>query len=177
MSEFGTPGSGSGTEADEPRGDTSEEKQAWSAVLEDVQTIASQLEADGWTAVTTPAGDTAPEPADAGPSDRFGFVHVVPGDDAGRIRELLDGAEITEFNVYSRTVGETFFFVTELRAPEQKTAVLVAGAYDVGEVRPLYETARERGCVYTHLQKLDGTHVASVRHDDFEKLFPDSLRE
>ncbi|MFC7081917.1 DUF7529 family protein [Halorussus caseinilyticus] len=37
----------------------------------------------------------------------------------------------------------------------------------------LVKTALEEDEMYTHVQKLDKTHLGSFRHDDVEKFFPE----
>lgn len=156
---------------------TDAEKTGWKATLEELDTLADDRRADGWDVLTTQAGDTAPEPPDAGETDRFGLVHVVPGDDADRLAALFEDTDIDEFEAYRRTVGTTCFLVTELRDTESRQCVLVAGAYDVGDAQELADHAAEVGHLFTRFQRLDGTPVAEVRHDSYEKLLPPSLTE
>jgi hypothetical protein len=156
---------------------TDAEKTGWAATLEELAALAEDRRASGWSVLTTQAGDTAPEPPDAGETDQFGLVHVVPGDDADRLADLFADIEIDEFEAYRRTVGTTCFLVTELRDTETRQCVLVAGAYDVGEAETLATHAAEVGHLFTRFQRLDGTPVAEIRHDSFEKLLPLSLTE
>jgi hypothetical protein len=168
-------GSREGTDerVDERPGDA--EKTGWEATLDELQQLADQRREAGWEVAVTRAGNTAPEPPDAGDTDRFGLVYVVPGDEADELEALLEGAEIDEFEAYRRTVGTTCFLVTELRATESRRCALVAGAYDVGDAGPLAEHADSVGHLYSRLQRLDGSLVAEVRHEEYEKLLAESL--
>lgn len=163
--------------ADEPADDrpTDAEKAGWAATLEELSTLADQRREAGWTVVRTQAGNTAPEPPDAGDTDRFGLVHVVPGDAADELTDLFEDADIDEFETYRRTLGDTCYLITELRDTERERCVLVAAAYDVSEAGALADHAAEVGHIFTRFQRLDGSLVAEVRHEAYEKLLPRSL--
>ncbi|MFW5911309.1 MAG: DUF7529 family protein [Halolamina sp.] len=151
---------------------TDEQKGGWAATLEEMHALADEREADGWAVLMTQAGDTAPMPPEAGDTDQFGLVHVVPGDDADEVEDLLEDGTFDEFEAYRRTVGSTCFLLTELRDTENGRCVLIASAYDVAEAEALAEHAADVGHLYTHLRRLDGTPVAEIRHDAYEKLLP-----
>ncbi|MFB6218708.1 MAG: hypothetical protein ABEH77_05945 [Halobacteriaceae archaeon] len=151
--------------------DASGTASGWERTVSEMQTAAARLEEAGWTVETVRAGDTAPEPPEAGEADRFGLVHTVPGSAAAAVRSVL-GDDVEEYTLYRRTVGSTTFLVTELRAPGSRRALLVAGAVDRDDAAALREAASERGEMYTHLQLLDWTHLGSVRHDDPAAFFP-----
>lgn len=153
------------------------EKSGWAATLEELQALADERRAEGWTVLQTQAGDTAPESPDIGDTDQFGLVYVVPGDDADEITELFDTGAVDEFETYRRTVGGTCFLLTELRDTANRSCVIVAGAYEVGDAVPLASHAAEVGHVFTRFQRLDGSQVAEIRHEAYEKLFPPSLFE
>ncbi|NHX37525.1 MULTISPECIES: DUF7529 family protein [Halolamina] len=153
------------------------DKQGWIATLEELHALAEERRADGWTVLTTQAGDTAPVPPETGDTDRFGLVHVVPGDDADELTELLADGTIDEFEAYRRTVNATCFLITELRDTERRECVLVATAYDLGEADALASHAADVGHIYTRIRRLDGTPVAEIRHEAYEKLLPASTTE
>jgi hypothetical protein len=156
---------------------TDAEKAGWAATLEELAALADERREAGWSVVRTQAGNTAPEPPDAGDTDRFGLVHVVPGDDADELTALFEDAEIDEFESYRRSLGGTCYLITELRDTERRDCVLVASAYDVAEAGALADHAAEVGHVFTRFQRLDGELVAEVRHDAYEKLLPRALFE
>lgn len=149
-------------------------KDAWSRTLGDVDRMAEGLAEEGWETLVLPAGDTAPEPPEDGPSGRHGLVYVVPGDRAERLRELLVEATLHEYDVYRTTVEGRVFIVTELRDPDHEVVVYVAGNYELHTADRLVETVADTGTMYTHLQKLDGTAVATFEHDDWQKFFPNA---
>lgn len=153
------------------------DKAGWAATLEELQALADERRTEGWDVLATQSGHTAPEPPDAGDTDQFGLVYVIPGDDADRLADLLADAAFDEFEAYRRTVDGTCFLVTELRDTERRQCVLVAGAYDVADARPLAAHAAEVGHLFSRFQRLNGTPVAEVRHDAYEKLLPASLTE
>lgn len=169
------PGPTEGTDERADNRPTAAEKAGWAATLEELSTLAGQRREDGWTVVTAQAGDTAPEPPDSGDTDRFGLVHVIPGDTAEELTDLFKDTEIDEFESYRRTLGGTCYLITELRDTEHRRCVLVAGAYDVAEAGALAAHAAEVDHLFTRLQRLDGRLVAEVRHEAYEKLLPRSL--
>ncbi|UWG46393.1 Uncharacterized protein HSRCO_0091 [Halanaeroarchaeum sp. HSR-CO] len=149
-------------------------KDAWSRTLGDVDRMAEGRAEAGWETLVLPAGDTAPEPPDDGPSGRYGLVYVVPGDRADRLGELLTEATFPEYDVYRTTVEGRVFIVTELRDPDHEAVVYVAGNYELRTADRLIETVADSGTMYTHLQKLDGTEVATFEHEDWQKFFPNA---
>jgi len=156
---------------------TDAEKTGWAATLEEQELVADERREAGWEVLAVQAGDTAPEPPDAGDTDRFGLVYVIPGDEADELAALLEGTEIDEFEAYRRTVGTTCFLLTELRDTGSRRCVLVAGAYDVGDAEALADHAAAVGHLFSRFRRLDGSIVATVRHDACEKLLPPSLTE
>jgi len=151
-------------------------KEGWQATLADMERMGEELEAEGWRVLTIGAGDTVPEPPDAGRTDRYGLVHVIPGNDADAFREAHENGEFPEYNVYrTQTEGEVFL-VTELRDPGTDTAILIAGQFSVGDAVPLMRAVVRTGDVYTHVRKLDATRLGSFEHDGYEKFFPNPER-
>lgn len=154
-------------------------KDAWTRTLSDVRARADEYERGGWDVLTVAAGHTAPESPNAGSENRFGFVHVLPGDVASEVREAIAESKFTEYDVFRATTDGRVFLMTELLDPEARRAILVAGSYELRKVGPLVAAADEAGVCYTHLQTLDGTVVGSFEHDDYEKFVPriDAFRD
>ena len=152
--------------------DGADDPGAWERTVTEMRELAADREADGWETVTVRAGDTAPEPPDAGESDRFGFVYTVPGSAADSFRAVYDAGEFDSYTVYRRRAGETLFLVTEVADTDAKRAVFLAGAVDLGVAGDLRETAVEAGELHSHVQLLDWTHLGSFRHDDPAAFFP-----
>ncbi|MFB6296158.1 MAG: hypothetical protein ABEH66_04860 [Halobacteriales archaeon] len=152
---------------------TPEDAGEWTQTVAEMRELAAEREAAGWTVETVRAGDTAPEPPELGESGRFGLVHTVPGSAEAGVRSVLQDGVVEEYAVHRRTAGSTRFLVTELRDPDAKRVLLVAGAVDLDDASDLAAAARERGTMYTHVQLLDWTHLGTVRHDDPAAFFPD----
>jgi hypothetical protein len=172
-------------------------RDAWQRTLNDAETLAEQREQDGWETLVIPAGDTAPEPREAGDSDRYGLVHVIPSNFADDFEALSD-EQFSAYDVYRAESDGRVFVVTELlearsddetesdgestgvetTADGESTdgaaglAVYVVGTYELRHAGDLIETAIDADLMYTHLQRLDGTEVASILHEDPEKFFP-----
>lgn len=143
----------------------------WERTLTEMRALAAERRAEGWTAATVQAGDTTPEPPSAGESDRFGIVYTVPNDSVDPIRSFSDDGSVDEYTVYRRTAGSTLFVVTELADHDSRAVLFVAGAVDLDYADDLKTAAAAAGEMYTHLQLLDWTHLASFRHDDPSAFF------
>lgn len=147
-------------------------KEAWGRTLEEMEALAAEREADGWDVVTVAAGHTAPESRDAGDTDRYGLVYVAPGNRARPFYEAYDRGDYPRYEVYRGETETRIFLVTELIDPDVETAILLAGNFRRLDARGLIRTVRETERMYTHVQKLDGTHLGSFEHADHEKFFP-----
>ncbi len=148
---------------------------AWERAIDDMRELAAERAADGWTTVTVHAGETTPEPPSEGESDRFGVVYTVADNAAGEIETLTNETSMDEYTVYRRHVGKTLFLVTEFADHEREAALFVAGAVNLQFADELFEAAMERGEIYSHLQLLDWTHLASFRHDDPSAFIPEEV--
>lgn len=147
------------------------EKEAWSATLDDMEAIASELEAEGWSTITIQAGATWP----TGPDDddeRYGLVYVVPGNKAEPFVDAVETGDFPRYEVHRAERDGKVFLVTVLSDPETETAILLAGAYEMRRSLNCARTAAEEGAMYTHVQKLDGTPLGSFRHEGYEQFFP-----
>lgn len=147
---------------------------AWSRTVAELRLLEEELEGDGWDVAAIIAGHVAPEPPAAGDTDRFGLVHVIPGDQAEAFNDAFSAGEFAEYEVFRQRLGQRLFLVTKLSDPDARTAILLAGNVDLTQSADLIETARDRELLYSHVQLLDGTHLGSFRHDDpglfFEEL-------
>lgn len=151
-------------------------RNAWQRTLADLTRREAELDDDGYDVVAIAAGHVAPVHPDAGETDRFGLVHVIPGNDAEAFREAFDAGDYPEFQVYRTEVTGRVFLVTELRDPESRRAILLAGNYELRKAAPLVTAAKEVGETYTHVQTLDETYLGSFRHEAYEKFFPHADR-
>jgi hypothetical protein len=150
------------------------EREAWKLTNEDMEAIANERRAEGWDVTTATAVHTNPANKDQGETDRFGFVYILPGnhaDDFAAAYERADG-DFADFVVYRREINISAFLVTELLDPETKTAIVVAGHYDRRRAGGLVKNSIDEGEIYTHAQTLDGTHLGTVRHEEFDPFFP-----
>lgn len=152
--------------------DADDHEGAWSLTVAELRRMAEELEADGWEVAALPAGHVAPESPGAGDTDRFGLVHVVPGDGADAFERAFEAGGFTEYEVFRRLVGNRLFLLTKLTAPGERVAILLAGSVDLTQADPLAEAAAERGELYSHVQLLDGTHLGSFHHGDPSLFFP-----
>ena len=147
-------------------------KGAWQRTLDDMTHLADELEEQGWDVVTIPAGHTAPENPDAGETDRFGLVHVIPGNKAEPFQEALTQGTFPHFEVFQQEVDGRIFMVTMLQDPESETAILIAGNFEIRHAPGLVKTVQREDEMYTYVQKLDKTLLGTFQHDDWEPFFP-----
>jgi len=146
--------------------------EGWIQLLEEMDAMAAELAAEGWETLTIPAGDAGPVTADQGYTDRHGYAYVVPGDAAERFAELFvpDGFPRTE--VYRATTGEKLYLLTVFLDPSTQAAILLAGVLDRSDLGECRRVAEETGVMYSHVRKVDGTHLGSFEHEDPEPFFP-----
>lgn len=154
-------------------------KNAWQATLQDMEGMASELEEEGWTTTVLAADNTAPTISEAGDSDLYGLVSVIPDNFADEFTEAFEqgheeGSGFEKYEVYrSETEGWAFqvtVFYDELTA----NAILLAANYQLMHAEGLMRAAMERGEMYTHIQTLDGTILGSFRHEAWENFFPNA---
>jgi hypothetical protein len=146
------------------------EKEAWAATLEDMHALASELEDDDWSTVTIQAGNTAP--TGRSDDDRFGLVYVIPGNKTEPFNEAFDVGAFPEYEVYRAEQNGKVYIVTAFLDPDSKTAVLLAGMFELRNALECARAAVEEDTMYTHVQTLDGTHLGSFRHDGYKNFFP-----
>lgn len=147
-------------------------KSAWQETLEDMEALAEELEEEGWDVCTVGSGQTAPEIPDAGETDRWGLVHVIPDNFADEFESAFAAGDFPVYDVFRNEMEGQVFFVTLLRDPDSRTAILVAGNYRLFDASGLVRVAKREGRTFTHVQTLDGTVLGTFRHDDPAKFFP-----
>jgi hypothetical protein len=147
----------------------------WQRTLTETNEMAARLESEGWTVATIRAGHVAPEPPSHGDADRFGFVYVAQDSEAAAVRDLLPAGSFDRYEVFNSRVGSDLFTLTRVSDVDQQLAVLLAGAVNLSHASELAAAARDRGEMYSHVQTLDGTHVASFEHDDPEPFLPEDV--
>lgn len=153
---------------------TDEDDGGWASVLGEMDELASDLDADGWTTLTIAAGDAAAVTPETGRADRHGYSYVVGADDATAFEEAFvpDGFPRTE--VYRAETGTHLFVLTVLQDPPSEQAILLAGAFDTQRVRECERVASETGRMYTTVLAADGTLLGAFEHDDPAAFFPDA---
>lgn len=149
-------------------------RDAWQQTIDDGRALEEERQEAGWETLLIPAGHTATEPPDVGGTDRYGLVHVIPDNFAEEFEELFERGDFPAFDVYRAEASGRVFLVTELLDPDQQLAILIIANYKLRDAADLIETVREEGDMYTHVQTLDGTHLGSFEHENYEKFFPEA---
>lgn len=146
-------------------------KEGWKQTNEEMHLLADERRADGFDVVTVTTVHTDTVTPDMGDdTERFGFVHVVPDNHADAVVDALDDLDVTRYEAYRSTVDNNAFLVVELLDESASRALLFASYYDPTEATAMIDAARERGVLYTHLKRIDGTHLGTIRHEAFEPL-------
>jgi hypothetical protein len=148
-------------------------KDAWRRTLQELESLGAEREEEGWNVIAIPVGHAAPEPPDAGDDDRFGFVHVIPGNYESAFRDAFEASGFERYNVYRQAVGGQVFFILELLDAATEKAILLAAQFSTHHGQELESVVAEEGVVYTHVQKLDGTHLGTYQHDEPDRFFPE----
>ncbi|WP_458185925.1 DUF7529 family protein [Haladaptatus sp. NG-WS-4] len=148
------------------------EKDAWGRTLDDMEAMAADLESEGWNVIEIAASHTAPENPEAGDTDRFGFVYVIPDNYAEEFSDAFEAGTFPKYQVFRKEVSSRVFMLTQYLDPDTETAILIAGTYEMMHAPPLVKTAMREDEMYSHVQTIDGTVLGSFRHDDYTKFFP-----
>ena len=145
--------------------------EGWMQLLEEMDAMAAALDDEGWETLTIPAGPVGP---DERYTDRHGYAYVVPGDAADRFAELFvpDGFPRTE--VYRAISAGNLYLLSVFQNPATEAAILLAGVLNRSDLGECRQYATETGRMYTHLHRLDGTHLGTFEHEDPEPFFPGS---
>ena len=140
--------------------------------VEDMRAMAKDREDKGFQTLTIPAGDVATKnPADG--DDEWGLSFVIPGDRAEDFEFFYAEGEYDETGVYQSATTAHVFVVTEYVDFDAGLVVFLAGSYEKRFAAPMVRTAMDRGRMYTHVKKLDTTHLGTFEHDDPHEFFPD----
>lgn len=152
------------------------ERDGWIRTLDDMRSMAAELEDEGWDVIAIGAGDTAPEHPEVGRTDRFGLVHVIPDDKADAFVEAFERGTFPNYRVFRNETNGRAFIVTRLLDPDTEQAILLAGTFELRNATSLVKTAMDEGEMYTHVQTIDKTVLGAFRHDDYESFFPNPER-
>jgi hypothetical protein len=155
--------------------DTDGETSSWGRTVREANEMAEQLRTDGWEVVVVRAGHVAPLAPDAGETDRSGLVYLAPDGVAESLPAVAERGEFDRSAAFRRRVGTDLFLVTRVDDPERRLTVLLVGAVDLSRAAAtdLAAATRERGRLQSHVELLDGTHLATFGHDHPEDFLPE----
>ncbi|WP_435099021.1 DUF7529 family protein [Halarchaeum sp. P4] len=150
---------------------------AWEETLADMEALAEERREGGWDVVTLTAGDVRIEARATGPEAdedaRYGFAFVVPKNDAEAFTEVFEEGAFPAYEVYRAEREGRVFLVVSYLDPDSETCILLAATYLKRDASQLVQTVAETEEMYTHVEKLDRTHLGSFRHEDHTKFFPE----
>lgn len=167
------PGESGGDDADQLARTAEQSQSGWKQAVADMKAMAADRAEAGYETLTVAAGDTTPKSPSTGDSEEWGLSYVVPGNVADEFTTLYARADFGETGVYQADAGPNRFIVTECLDHDAQIALFVAGGFRLQFAAPLVRTALDRGKMFTHLKKLNGTHLGTIEHDDPEAFFPD----
>jgi len=151
---------------------TGTEKTVWEQVREEAAALAAGLRADGWDVSQVQADHVAAiEPGDS--AAHAGLVYTVPDSVGETLPALVEGGSFDRYDVFRTVAGGDLYLVTRLRDEETERGVVLAGVVALDQVAELADAARERGELRSHVRLLDGTHLATFRHEDPTHFFPE----
>lgn len=155
--------------------DTGSDASAWAQTIAEANEMAEDLREDGWTVVVVRAGHVAPVVSDDRDDDRFGLAYVAPDGVAESLPAAIEGASLDQSAVFTQQVGSDLYLLTRVSDPDARVAVLLVGAVDLSQpgVDDLASLASDRGHLYSIVELLDGTHLATVRHDHPADFLPE----
>jgi hypothetical protein len=147
-------------------------KDGWQRTIEDMRAMAEDREGRGFETLTLASGDTTPISPSMGDDDRFGFSHLIPGDEADAFRDLYAGNDFEETGVYQSGDSGHVFMVTEHVDYDDEVVIYIAGAYRMADAAPLVRAAIDRGKLHTYVRLLDRTNLGTFEHTDVDAFFP-----
>ncbi|QLH80493.1 DUF7529 family protein [Halosimplex pelagicum] len=151
------------------------ETSPWGRTVREANEMADELRTDGWEVVVVRAGHVAPLPPDADEADRAGLVYLAPDGVAESLSAAAERGAFDRSAAFRRRVGTDLFLVTRVSDPERRLAVLLVGAVDLNRpaAADLAAAAHERGRLRSHVELIDGTHLATFGHDHPEDFLPE----
>ncbi len=181
-------------------------RDGWKATIEDTYRMVDDRETDGYQTALVVTAETAPRgpdgdieeidnknmsddidltdsvmtaPPECSTAPNWGLTHIVPRNAAETIELIEPPFTVDETLVYQRVVEGTVFIVTECICIEEMSpprSLFIAGAYSITHATSLVRVATNCNRMVSHLRYLDGTHIATLSHDDPTAFFPNPER-
>jgi len=148
----------------------------WDAVISDMEATAEEYRAEGWEVLELHPGDVTALTGDHATVDRYGLDLVVPGDEAERVRELVeaDDAAFDSCSVFRAVDVGVVFLVVVVEDAARDVAVVAPAYYDADDeqTQDMLEKAARNGRMQTHVRDLGNERVMTFTHDDPDLFFP-----
>lgn len=121
----------------------------WEAVIDDMETTATEYREDDWDVVELHPGDVTPLPPARGgealDDDRVGLDILVPDNEFEAVEAASADATFDSYEAYRAQVGSVVFAVVAVEATASELAVLVPLYYRAADAREMSNRALERG--------------------------------
>ncbi len=147
--------------------------EGWLALLDEMEALAAALETEGWEPLTIPAGDASAVTPAHGATDRHGYAYVIPGSAAQTFENWFEPERFPRTEIHRAVHAGQLFLLTVLFDPPTERTILLAGVLDRSSLGECRRLAHETGSMYSHVFRVDGTHLGSFEHDDPELFFSD----
>lgn len=148
----------------------------WDAVISDMEATAAEYREEGWEVVELHPGDVTALTGDHETVDRYGLDLVVPGDEAERVRALVeaDDAAFDSCSVFRAVDVGVVFLVIVVEDASRGVAVVTPAYYDSDDqqTQDMLEKAVRNGEMRTHVRDLGNERVMTFSHDDPDLFFP-----
>lgn len=141
----------------------------WEDLLDDVKTIASEYESDGWETLVLHPGDVSTIT-----EGNTGFRLVVPKSELEMLGEAVEGDEesFNEFELHRAPAEDLFLFVVVVKSSDHNRTISFPAYYDPETDEEFVTAVREQGSVFSEITNLDQSQRYSFCHDDPSLFLP-----
>jgi hypothetical protein len=136
-------------------------RSSWQRLIEEMDEMAEELRADGWTPIVLHPGEVS---VVADP-ETFGIYVLIPDNEFEELESLVDrGGAFDSFEIYKNT-GDTYVYaIVSVTNEATESAVLYPIYYTTTERQQLAAQANEQGEVVTYLRTLSDQRIV-LTHD------------
>ena len=153
----------------------------WEAVIDDMETTATEYREAGWTAVELHPGDVTPLPpvrgGDAVDDSRVGLDILVPDNEFEAVEAVADTATFDSYEAYRAQAGSIVFAVAAIEATASEDVVLVPLYYRAADAREMAQQALDRGRIDLYVRTLSDDRRVVFSQTEPQLLLPESAGE
>lgn len=143
----------------------------WERVQDDVDSLATEYEAAGWTVHTIHPGEVTPR-RDDGVAPAVVDV-LVPDNELGAVKDLVAGDGFDAVDVYRETADGTVFLVVVVQSVAEETVVIYPLYYQVPAADVLVEEAHAEDVFRVRFRNLADDDAVLLEHPDPDPFLPE----